>query len=215
MAFCLVSLWGCSKNPTALQEPQAASIATFTDIDGNVYHGITLGTQVWSVEGLKTTRLNDGTAIPLVADSAAWINLKTPGYCWYKDSVSYGYAYGALYNWYAVNTGKLAPAGWHVPTETEWNIVRLYLGRGSVTAGPINPVYPNNVSIACFPPLLGGHRDTSGIFSLVRYYGSWWSSTASDTTHSWSHDMYFGNTNVSGHSSGNNAGLSIRCVRDN
>jgi hypothetical protein len=68
------------------------------DIDGNVYHTVTIGTQVWMVEELKTTRYNDGTAIPLVTDKKSWSNLTTPGYCWYQnDQSTYGSTYGALY----------------------------------------------------------------------------------------------------------------------
>ena len=92
------------------------------DTDGNVYHTVTIGTQVWMKENLKTTKYNDGTPIPLVAESKAWGNLSTPAYCWFKTK------YGALYNWYTVNTGKLCPLGWHVPTDAEWTKLITYLG---------------------------------------------------------------------------------------
>ena len=102
--------------------------STVTDIDGNVYHTVKIGTQVWMVENLKTTHYNDGTAIPLVTDDKTWGSLTTPGYCWYKnDAAKYKNMNGALYNWYAVNTGKLAPTGWHVPTDTEWTTLQNYL----------------------------------------------------------------------------------------
>ena len=67
-----------------------------------------------------------------------WENLTTPGYCWYNnDSVSYRNTYGALYNWYAVNTGKLAPTGWHVPSDAEWEVLGNYLGGDSVAGGKL------------------------------------------------------------------------------
>jgi len=75
-----------------------------TDIDGNVYKTVTIGTQVWMVENLKTTRYNDGSAIPLDTNRNTWYELTTGAYCWYNDSATYGSTYGALYNWYAVNT---------------------------------------------------------------------------------------------------------------
>lgn len=71
-----------------------------TDIDGNVYYTVTIGSQVWMAENLKTTKHNDGTAIPLVTDPTQWGNLTTPGYCWNNnDETTYKNTYGALYNW--------------------------------------------------------------------------------------------------------------------
>ena len=99
-----------------------------TDADGNVYHTVTIGTQTWTVENLKTSKYNDGTKIPLVTDGTTWGNLTTPGYCWHNNDAATNKAtYGALYNWYAVNTGKLAPSGWHVPTDAEWTTLENYL----------------------------------------------------------------------------------------
>jgi uncharacterized protein (TIGR02145 family) len=79
-------------------------------------------------ENLKTTTYNNGSVIPNVTDGAAWINLTSPAYCWYNnDAATYKNTYGALYNWYTVNTGKLCPTGWHVPTDAEWTILEIYL----------------------------------------------------------------------------------------
>ncbi len=100
---------------------------TMTDIDGNIYNTIRIGNQEWTVENLRTTRLNDGTAIPNVTDDAAWSALTNPGYCLYNNDGSNKMVYGALYNWYAVNTSKLAPKGWHVPTDAEWDTLQNYL----------------------------------------------------------------------------------------
>jgi len=106
-----------------------------SDIDGNYYKTIQIGSQIWMAENLKTTRYNDGSNIPLVTDNTAWSNLTTPGYCWYNnDAATYKNVYGALYNWYAVNTGKLCPSGWHVPSEYEWTLLVNYLG-GVYAAG--------------------------------------------------------------------------------
>lgn len=86
-----------------------------SDIDGNTYKTIKIGTHEWLAENLKTTRYNDGTVIPLVTDDNQWYRLITPGYCWYNnDEAVFKNIYGGYYNWYAVNSGKLCPAGWHV-----------------------------------------------------------------------------------------------------
>lgn len=107
------------------------------DIEGNIYNTITIGSQTWFSENLTTTKYNDGTSIPIVEDQTAWNNLTTPAYCWYNnDQVTYG-KYGALYNWYAVNTDKLCPSGWHVPDNNDWMQLIYYLGGLDVAGAKI------------------------------------------------------------------------------
>ena len=107
---------------------------TVADADGNVYQTVRIGNQkfvaqVWTVENLRTTKYNDGTPIPHLTDSVAWINDTLGAYCYYLDTTSGNIIkkYGALYNWYAVDTKKLAPKGWHVPSDEEWNTLQDYL----------------------------------------------------------------------------------------
>jgi uncharacterized protein (TIGR02145 family) len=198
------------------------------DIDGNIYHTVTIGAQVWMVENLKTTRYNDGAVIPLVTDSAAWAALTTPGYCWYNnDSASNANPYGALYNCYVVNTGKLAPAGWHVPTDAEWTVLTTYLGGDSVAGGPLKETgtthwqSPNTgaTNATGFSALPGGYRYSYGtLFNNVGSYGDWWSSTAAGAAGgepgSWNRIMYNDNASVSRGNFFNTSGFSVRCVRD-
>jgi uncharacterized protein (TIGR02145 family) len=113
-------------------------ITPLTDIDGNVYNTVIIGTQVWMTENLKTTKYNDNTKIPNVIDNTPWCTLPTPAYCWYKnDEASNKHSYGALYNWFTVNTGKLCPTGWHVPSEVEWTTLTDCLGGESIASGKI------------------------------------------------------------------------------
>jgi uncharacterized protein (TIGR02145 family) len=111
----------------------AAGTYKLADIEGNQYSVVKIGTQVWMKENLKTTKYNDGTAIPKITDNTAWTALSTPAYCWYNnDETTYKVTYGALYNWYTVNTtgngGKnLCPTGWHVPSDAEWATLENYL----------------------------------------------------------------------------------------
>jgi len=152
--------------------------STVTDIDGNSYHTTIIGTQVWLVENLKVTKYNDGTDIPL------WANNFSPGYCWYNSDQSNFNTYGALYNWYAVNTKKICPKGWHVPSEEEWQTLTLYLGGAKTAAyklkesGTEHWNSPNDgaTNETGFTALPGGYNASSG-FILIGSNGLWWSST--------------------------------------
>ena len=111
---------------------------TIRDIDGDVYTSITIGTQIWLVQNLKTTKYNDGEVIPNIIDNTAWTELTTPGYCWYNnDAATYKPTNGALYNWYAVNTSKLCPLGWHVPSDDEWKTLEISMG---MTQGEVEKI---------------------------------------------------------------------------
>jgi len=198
-------------------------LSTVTDYDGNVYPTVTIGTQTWMAENLKTTKYNDGTAIPLVTNSTEWSNLTTPGYCWYNnDEASYKNTYGALYNWYTVNTEKLCPTGWHVPTDSEWVTLTDYLGGISVAGGKLKETgtthwkNPNTgaTNESGFTALPGGYRSNDGAFDDVGYYGSWWSSTEYSTTNAYSRRLYYNYAYFYRLYYNKKLGYSVRCVRD-
>lgn len=99
-----------------------------TDIDGNEYKTIKIGSQTWMAENLKTTTYNDGTPIELVTNYEIWSDLDSAAYCWYNNNIENKDKYGALYNWYAVDTKKLCPKGWYVPSHLSWKILEKELG---------------------------------------------------------------------------------------
>jgi uncharacterized protein (TIGR02145 family) len=158
---------------------------SITDKDGNVYTSVTIGAQVWMVENLKTTKYNDGTFIPNVTDETAWYNLTTAAYCWYDNEISNKTTYGALYNWYVVNTGKLCPSGWHVPAETEWSDLINYLGGQDIAGGKMKEIglaHWKDVNVGAtnesgFTALPGGLRSNFGSFGTLGLNGHWWSAT--------------------------------------
>jgi uncharacterized protein (TIGR02145 family) len=205
------------------------NIISFTtlvvDIDGNLYNAIRIGDQVWLVENLKTTRYNDGTSIPKVEDPYDWSILLTAGYCWYNnDPLTYKPAYGALYNWYAVSTGKLCPEGYHVPTDGEWTALTTFFG-GLVTAsaeikeaGTTHWNSPNELSTnsSRFTALPGGYRSwTDGAFFSLGDNCSFWSSTTDLDLNSWMRAMTnYGTTDVRVISANNGYGISVRCLKD-
>ena len=210
------------------------------DIDGNIYTTVTIGMQTWMVENLKTTRFNDGTAIPLVADSATWASLSTPAYCWYdNNSATYkNSSYGAMYNWYSINTGKLAPAGWHVPTEGEWDTLQTYLITngynydGTTTGNKIAKALaakidwaasPNNGSIGYdlsinnksgFTALPSGYRYNDGAFWDIGNYGIWWSTSETPGVFTYPLSLYYFNINMGKYGGDKGSGYSVRLIRD-
>jgi uncharacterized protein (TIGR02145 family) len=176
---------------------------TFTtnieDVDGNSYSIIIIGSQSWSVENLRVTHYNDGSQIPNITDNSEWKFLATGAYCWFEnDAASFKNTYGALYNWYVANTGKLCPIGWHVPTDAEWNTLITYLGGESSAfiklkeSGTTHWSSPNTdaTNESGFTALPGGKRASfapnGGFpeFAGMGYSGFWWSSTEDDTDNS-------------------------------
>lgn len=104
--------------------------STISDYDGNVYNVIKIGDQYWTKENFRGTKYNDGTSIEKVTDGVIWANLTSPAYCIYDNDPTNANIYGMLYNWYAVNTKKLAPTGWHVPNNTDFDKLFLQLDKG-------------------------------------------------------------------------------------
>lgn len=199
------------------------SSGTVTDIDGNVYHTITIGTQTWMVENLKTTRYNDGTPIPDGSDPDEWPYLTTDAYCWYgNDSLTYGPTYGALYNWYAVNTGKLCPAGWHVPDESDWNTLITYLGGENVAGGKLKETGtihwfdPNEgaTNETGFTALPGGSRWDYDTYNFINYVGYWWSADQDDADYAWYRQIINNYSGAYSNSTEKYRGLSVRCIKD-
>jgi len=206
------------------------STGTVTDIDGNVYNIVTIGTQAWMKENLKTTKYNDGTAIPNITDNNAWATLSTPSYCWYNnDATFYNTTYGALYNWFTVdaasNGGKnVCPTGWHLPSDNEWTILTSYLGGADVAGDKLKETgtthwLTSNMGVTNetnFTALPGGSRDLpGGTFNYFGYLGYWWSSTEDLTNQAFNMSMYASYNGVYRVKEYKGFGLSIRCIKDN
>jgi len=101
-----------------------------TDIDGNIYKTVSIGTQTWMAENLKVTRFQNGDLIPNETDLGKWgyFQIKMSAFCWYNNDSSNKNIYGALYNWYAASDNRnIAPAGWHVSSSDEWKTLQKYM----------------------------------------------------------------------------------------
>lgn len=195
---------------------------TVTDFDGNIYHTVQIGNQLWTVENLRVTKYNDGTDIPKVIDNGAWAALTTDAYCAYNNDENNVPTYGLLYNWYAVNTGKLAPAGWRVPTEADWTILENAVVGGSGTAGTKlkatlgwnENISGNGTDDYGFRALPGGSRNDNGNFINLGYSGNWWSTVENDEGYAWERSMDYDYTYVYRNNFSKVDGLAVRLVRD-
>jgi uncharacterized protein (TIGR02145 family) len=200
---------------------QFEDCGTITDLDGNVYPTIVIGTQCYFRKNLQTTKYNDGTLIPNVTDQTTWSGLTSPAYCWYEnDYDTYGTIYGALYNWYAVNTGKLCPTGWHVPSKDEWMILTTYLGGLNLAGGKLkasgleywdspNTGATNEVG---FNGLPGGMRGT--LFTMEGKYYRRWSSTNYDATRAYQKDIIWMQSQDWEYYREKYIGMSVRCIKN-
>ncbi len=217
MSLTLVITGSCKKS-----KPAPPNDGTVKDADGNVYTTVSIGEQVWMVENLKTTKYNDGTEIFPEPDNAKWAALQKGAYCWYNNDDKNKTPYGALYNFYAVETGKLCPIGWHVPGDEEWKTLEAFLGGELIAGGELKEKgtthwgAPNvgATNGAGFTALPGGYRTVNG-YSSIGGHGFWWSSTlnaqvnTATTRFIGSNKTDFGLTGFL-----NTGGLSVRCIKD-
>lgn len=212
-----------------IQSFSTLGYGTLTDIDNNVYSTITIGSQVWMVQNLKTTKYKNGTPIQNITNS--WLSVTSGAYCWYNNDITYKNIYGALYNFYAVNTGNLAPTGWHVPSDSEWSVLINYLGGVGNAEAKLREVgvshwsTPNSgaTNESGFTALPGGTRSSGypvNEFVNISNYGFWWSSTSNGANGeakyrglSYDGAIFGENGSITTPMSITN-GLSVRCVKN-
>ena len=197
---------------------------TVTDIDGNVYNTVTIGTQCWMAENLKTTKYNNGELIGTTTPSGLDIRgAISPKYQWaYDGNEVLGATRGRLYTWFPINDSRgICPTGWHVPSTAEWTTLTDYLGGLSMSGGKLKEagfIYwqsPNTgaTNETGFTALPGGYRFSSGGFGGLGTDGLWWSSTEVNTTDAWTLGMGNAYIEAYGGNNGKNSGYSVRCIR--
>lgn len=195
------------------------------DIDGNVYEAIQIGDQIWMAENLKVTHYRNGDEIQHETNNSYWANLSTGAYCYYDNDANNADTYGVLYNWYAIeedDTRGLAPEGWRVPTDDEWQSLVDYLGGSSVAGGKMKEAgtahwnSPNTgaTNESGFTALPGGYRDYySGSFYDLGSYGYFWSATEGSAIYAWYRLLIYDNAGVYRASYYKQGGFSVRCIR--
>jgi uncharacterized protein (TIGR02145 family) len=193
-----------------------------TDIDGNVYETVKIGTQVWMAENLKVTHYRNGDAIPDVTDSLIWQILTIGACCVYDNSEENVPVYGYLYNWYTVSDSRnITPAGWHVPTDAEWETLVDYLGGTSSAGGKLKETgedhwnSPNTgaVNEGGFTALPGGFRSVDGDFYSMGNYAYFWSLSESDD-YAWCLALCCDYSRIQRAGYSKLGGFSVRLVRD-
>jgi uncharacterized protein (TIGR02145 family) len=227
---------GCGKDDdTNKPKDKVPETGTITDINGNLYKTVKIGGQWWMAENLRATHYSDGAPITEVTDDWAWSSMTTDGMCWYdNDFDKYGSVYGGLYNWYAVDKGKLCPAGWHVPTDQEWQILEKQLGmsqeqadglgwRGTDEGGKLKEtgtdhwISPNTgaTNTTWFSALPGGYRNHfNGYFGFVTGVGYFWTASFPSSHFAWYRELGYHETKIQRSYFDYKYGFSVRCVKD-
>ncbi len=228
ITLSFLSLYGCEYGSPQIVD-YTGQIDSIIDIDGNKYKTIGIGTQIWMQENLRVTHFNDGSKITLLSESKDWYlnyDLNTPGYCWYdNDSDNNNSLYGALYNFYSIETGLLCPTGWHVSSQSEWEILIDYLGGKEIAGGKIKDYFgnywtsPNRCveNNGYFIGLPGGYRHFyNGTYYAKGLVGCWWANRISKEDDSKALQISVNNSdiNITETYVHKNGGASVRCVKD-
>lgn len=218
-----------------------------TDYDGNIYPAVTIGDQFWMSENLTVTHYSDGTKIPLVKDSAEWsaLTVSDKAYCWFDNNSSNGSTYGALYTWAAAMNGSnssdsnpsqvqgVCPSGWHLPSDSEWKYLEMYLGmslfeadgleyRGTDEGGKLkesglehwNTPNTGATNASGFSALAGGWRHRAGAFTHLGSYAVLWTATEYSITEGWHRNLESLTSQVYRNYYQKKGGFSVRCLRD-
>ncbi len=218
LSMTLMILNGCKKEETTTDNRP-----TVTDIDGNVYHTVTIGTQTWMAENLRTTKYSDGVNIPNVSDDTLWSYATDGGYCDYNNTPANAAKYGHLYNWFAASSShNLAPAGWHIATDDDWATLATYLGGDNVAGGKLkesgtgNWTSPNTGASneTGFTALPTGYRNFNGAFGGLGEVAQWWSSSEFSLGRGLYRSVSYDAANLTGGNYIKSSGFSVRCVKD-
>jgi uncharacterized protein (TIGR02145 family) len=222
--------------------PTQSQLVTFdftdcTDADSNHYAVVQIGSQLWMQENLKTTKYRDGSDIPNVQDSAMWANLTTGAWCDFHNLPSEGAQYGHLYNFYAGDDArKMCPAGWHMPSNSEWNILEKFLdntvdttalmGTGALIGRILKEGCDTRwqymdttygLNSAGFTALCANFRNGTGAWSLApdnNHDTSFWTATSYSTSSAWFRSLRWCFSDIYSLFAFKRGGNSVRCVKD-
>ena len=222
---------------TSLPWVRCPGTPSVTDVDGNLYHTVQIGTQCWTQSNLKVSKYRNGDNISTGLSNTAWQNATAGAYAIYDNNSVNDGLYGKLYNYYAVTDSRgLCPTGWHVPTDGEWHLLVKYFdsnadtvcilcSQSSVAGGAMKSTAtqptpggwnsPNTgaTNSSGFSAGPGGHRDGNGSFSNLGISGDWWSMSSSGSN-AWNRGLYNNFGGIYRYYNNLTFGFSVRCLRD-
>jgi uncharacterized protein (TIGR02145 family) len=219
----LVSITSCEKTVPITIPDYTGQRGVIYDIEGNKYKTIGIGSQIWMAENLRSTKFNDNFELKNLNDSMDWTAISEPGYSWYANDTLLKIPYGGLYNWCAVNSQKLCPSGWHIPSVGEWRALTNRLGGENVAGGKLkvigssywncNNFYATNSSKFNAVPSGGVFY---GEFLSLGIWSHWWSSTQTDSITVTTMDLSCKSPAALIGPGGQiySYGLSVRCIKD-
>lgn len=189
----------------------AQGTGTFKDPrDGKIYKTITAGKQVWMAENLAYK-----------ASSGCWSYPDDDEDFEEDDLLSNIKIFGYLYNWETAK--KVCPAGWHLPTRAEWEILFQTLGgeKGagfkmkSATGWSKNG---NGNNESGFNALGGGNVYANLTYKTFKYndifkFGSWWSASEENDL-IWSYKLIYNSNDIYRTYEAKENGISVRCIKD-
>jgi uncharacterized protein (TIGR02145 family) len=230
----IIFLAGCETNPDPEKVPETGTV---TDAEGNIYNTVKIGNQWWMSENLKTKKYTDRSSIQNITDSSGWVNNTTGAYCIYENGNTQSPAPGLLYNWFALNNDAgLAPAGWHIPTDNEWQQLEQATGmsgaeaslngwRGSKEGEKLKVASPSGWTIfenvwgnneMGFTALAGGCRLPNATFGQPGLYatGFWWTFSESSPEEALYRYLDYKNSDIFRSHDSKRYGFSVRCVKN-
>ncbi len=200
------------------------------DIQNNLYNTVTIGSQVWMAENLRTTRYNNNALIPNVTEDLAWTTLSTPAYSWFGNNINNA-KWGALYNWHTVSRGNLCPAGWHVPSDNEFKALETYLEmavdqidswywRGTDQGSRLKNITgwkdeENGTNTSGFSALPYGYRyAATGAFNDLNSVTYWWSSDEYNNDFAWYRRLDGKESGIYRYYTSKKGGKYVRCIKN-
>lgn len=214
----LVLFTGCKKDDPVV------SYGSVSDIDGNIYKTISIGTQTWMTENLRVLQYGNGDPVQNVTDNLQWTDQINGAYCWYNnDESQFKNSYGALYNYYTIaDSRKICPTGWRIPTKSDCELLGSFLGGNSIAGGKLKETgtvhwYSPNEECASdkskFSALPGGNRNPGGAFELIRQTAVFWTSSSANSTEAYFYLLSFETFGLYINPADKKYGCSVRCIK--